>query len=171
MKGIWNHESFTELRCFLGLCNVYRRFINGFREIDAPLYELLKGSPLPKPFPAFGRREERAYRTLIEKVTSPLVLALPWLGLPYSVDTDACEYQIGCALFHTHENGERHPIGFWSQTLTPAENNDSTAENECSTEIFAVQTCLPYLEGRNPRSIPIARRSARYWKSMKFPGG
>jgi hypothetical protein len=32
----------TELRSFLGLCNVYRRFANGFAKIAAPLNSLLR---------------------------------------------------------------------------------------------------------------------------------
>ncbi len=171
LTGLRNPQSYTELRRLLGLCNVYRRFIKGFRIIASPLYSLLKGSPLPKEFPGFGPREERAYRTLIEKVTSPPVLALPRLVLKYSVDTDACDYQIGCALFQTDGDGERKPLGFWSRTLAPAEPNYSTTEKEWLAVIFAVQICRLYLEGEK---FTIFTDHAAYdgsWRLMTCPAG
>ncbi len=36
---------------------------------------------------------------------------------PFSVNTDASEYQIGAALFQDSDEGARHPFVFWSQTL------------------------------------------------------
>ena len=55
----------------------------------------------------------------------PPVLALPVAGLKYSVDTDASDYGIGCALFQDHPDGQRKR--FWSRTLVPAENNYSAS--------------------------------------------
>lgn len=50
LRGILHLETFTELRSFLGLCNVYRRFIRRFTDKSAPLYKLIKGKPLSKEF-------------------------------------------------------------------------------------------------------------------------
>eukprot|EP00171_Calliarthron_tuberculosum_P022608 IDg22608t1 len=109
LKGLKHPKSYPELRSFLGLCNVYRRFVRGYTDIAAPLYEILKGNPLPKEFPRLNASQERAFRKLIEAVTSPPTLALPKLGLPYEIDTDACKHQIGCALFQMQEDGVRNP--------------------------------------------------------------
>jgi Reverse transcriptase (RNA-dependent DNA polymerase) len=38
----------TELRSFLGLCNIYRRFVNGFAKITAPLNSLWRKGESPK---------------------------------------------------------------------------------------------------------------------------
>jgi Reverse transcriptase (RNA-dependent DNA polymerase) len=47
LKYMMHPTSQTELRSFLGLCNVYRRFVKGFANIAAPLNILLrKGEPL-----------------------------------------------------------------------------------------------------------------------------
>eukprot|EP00171_Calliarthron_tuberculosum_P023134 IDg23134t1 len=88
LKNVRQPTTPTELRSFLGLCNVYRRFVRSYTDIAAPLYRLLKWTPLPKELEPFSEIEEAAYRTLIKSVTEPPVLALPKPGLPYSIDTD-----------------------------------------------------------------------------------
>ena len=135
----------TELRSFLGMCNVYRRFVRNYTDIAAPLNaRLRKGQPVQ--LEPFGEIEMEAFDTLKEAICSPPILALPKPGLPYSVDTDASELQVGAALFQTHEEG-RKPIGFWSRTLHQAERNYSTPEKECLAVIWAVTTLRPYLQG------------------------
>ena len=59
------------------------------------------------------------------------ILRLPKIDLPFSIDTDACDYQIGAALMQTYEDGTRHPVGYWSRSLNPVEQNYSTTEKEC----------------------------------------
>ena len=135
----------TELRSFLGLCNVYRRFVRNYTDIAAPLNRLLrKGQPVK--LEPFGEPETQAFKTLIAAVTSPPILALPKLGLPYSLDTDASNEQVGAALFQ-EEDGERRPIGFWSRTLHAAERNYATPEKECLAVVWGVTTLRPYLQG------------------------
>ena len=72
---------------------------------------------------------------------------LPRADLPYSVDTDECNHEVGCALLQTYPGGTRHPIGFWSRSLNPAEKNYSVGEKECLAIVWAVQLLRPYLEG------------------------
>lgn len=79
----------------------------------------------------------------------PPVLRLPRHELLYSVDTDACKYQIGCALLQTYPSGTRHLIGFWSRSLSPAERNYSSGERECLAVVRAVQILRPFLERRH----------------------
>ena len=136
----------TELRSFLGLCNVYRRFIRDFAHTAAPLNALLKKGQ-PQELAPFGEAEKAAFRTLVEAVTSPPILALPKAGLPYSMDTDASEYQVGAALFQTHLDDERKPLGFFSRSLHAAEKNYSVSEKECLAVVWGVATLRPYLQG------------------------
>lgn len=120
LKGFQQPRTQTELRSFIGMCNVYRRFVPNFARVAAPLNALLKkGEPVE--LRDFGPEETGAFELLKEALASPPVLKLPRSDLEYSVDTDACDHQVGCALFQTYEDGTRHPIGFWSRSLTSAE--------------------------------------------------
>eukprot|EP00171_Calliarthron_tuberculosum_P023404 IDg23404t1 len=101
----------TELRSFLGLCNVYRRFVPNFARAAAPLTELLK-KEVEAALPEFDDRRLKSFQLLKKALTSPPILRLPQKNLRFSVDTDACEHQLGCVLFQTHEDGKRYPLGF-----------------------------------------------------------
>ena len=83
---------------------------------------------------------------LKKALRSQPILRLPRADLPYSVDTDACNHQVSCALQQTYPDGTRHPIGFWSRSLNPAEKNYSVGERECIAIFWAVQVLLTYLE-------------------------
>lgn len=135
----------SELRSLVGLANVYRRFIDEFNNIAAPLNSLLKKGQ-PDSFGDLNELQTSAFDTLVHKVITPPILAFPIPGLPYSIDTDASVYKVGCALFQQHHNGERKPIGYWSRSLNQAENNYSTTERECLALVWGIQTLRPYLE-------------------------
>ena len=107
----------SELRSFLGLTNVYRRFIRDYNAIAHALNQLLCKNQ-PENF-TLDAEQLSSFASLIDAVLSPQVLALPKQGLPYSVDTDASAYGLGAALFQTHEDGVRPPVGFCSRSLTP----------------------------------------------------
>ena len=126
------------MRSFLGLVNVYRRFIERFSTKAGPLNELLKKNS-PEKF-VLNDEQQAVFRQLIDEVLSPKVLALPVPGLPYSVDTDASNYGIGCTVFQTHSTDERKPIGFWSRSLIPEERNYSAPERECLAVVWTLKT-------------------------------
>ena len=114
----------TQLRSFLGLCNVYRRFVPGFARIARPLTELTEKETSFQ-LPDFNEEQLIAFEDLKSRLISTPVLRLPQTGLPFSIDTDASEYQIGCALMQEDTQGARHPVGYWSRTLSSAERNYS----------------------------------------------
>jgi len=100
LKSARAPQNQSEIRSFLGMCNVYRRFIDRFAHVAEPLNALLRAGQ-PEKIAAWGDREEEAFRSLINSICSPPILGLPKAGRPYSLDTDASDYQIGCALFQT----------------------------------------------------------------------
>ena len=134
-----------QLRSFLGLCNVYRRFVKNFAHIAAPLTALTKKEQSFTLDP-FSQEQLRAFQALKKSLTTTPILRLPRADLPFSVDTDASDYQVGCALMQEHEDKTRHPVGYWSRTLNPAERNYSASERECLAVVWALTILRPYLE-------------------------
>ena len=120
LKSFKEPKTRTQLRSFLGMCNVYRRFVLNFARIAAPINQLLKKES-GRDLPPFDESQVLSFNLLKKALSEPPVLRLPRKDLRYPVDTDACVCQIGCALLETYSDGTRHPICFWSRSPTPSE--------------------------------------------------
>lgn len=133
MRRAAHPTTLTERLSFLGLANVYRRFVWNFAGIDASLYDLMKAARQDNKatLPPLSEEQSKAYDDLRKAVCSPPVLTLPRSGFDLSLDTDACIHLVGCALFQDQPNGSRIFIGYWSRTLTKAEYNYSMTEKKC----------------------------------------
>ena len=142
LEGFREPETQTQLRSFLGLYNVYRRFVPNFARVAAPLNKLLEKRQGPQ-FDPLTAKQREAFNLLKKALAEPQVLRLPRQDLPFSVDKDACEYQIGCALMQQHEDGKRYSMGFWSSTLSPTERNYSVGEKEWLAVVWAIQLLRP----------------------------
>ena len=140
-------RTLTQVRSFLGACNVYRRFVKGFAKIARPLTDMMRKDVDPD----FDNRTElqlQAFEALKERMVSPSILALPRYGRPYMIDTDASAYQLGCKLLQEHEEAnDWRPVGYWSYSLSDSERNYSATEGECFAVVWAVRTLRPYVEG------------------------
>lgn len=75
------------------------------------------------------------------------VLALPKLGLYYLIHSKSSEYQVGFALFEKYPDGERKPVGYWSQSLQSADQTFSVSEKECLAVVWALTTIPHYVKG------------------------
>lgn len=65
----------------------------------------------------FGPAKLQAFVALIEVFINPPMLHLPSFSLPYSVETNFINYQVGDVLFYTDEKGNLRTIGFRSRSL------------------------------------------------------
>ena len=139
-------KTLTQLRSFLGACNVFRRFVQNFAKIARPLTMLTRKDASPN-FENPTDEELEAFETLKQRMTSPPVLALPRHGKPYIVDTDASAYQLGCALLQEQDDETYKPVGYWSYSLNDTERNYSPTERECYSVVWSVTTLRPYIEG------------------------
>ena len=128
IQGFAPPKTRTEIKSFLGICNVYRRFIIDFATISAPLNALLR-KDAPDNF-ELRQNQIDSFNNLRQKLTSPPFLSLPKPGLPYILDKDANDFQVGCVLQKKYSNNSIHPIGFFSTTLNDTENKYDTTEKE-----------------------------------------
>ena len=99
----------------------------------------------PTTFDDLADDERQSFLELKKRLVSPPVFALPRPNGRYVIDTDACEYQVGCVLLQEQE-GQLHPIGYWSRSLTKAERAYDTTQRECLAVVWAIFTLRPYLE-------------------------
>lgn len=135
-----------ELRSFLGMCNVYRRFVRDYTKVARPL--LAMTSPkVPDNLPALDGTQLGAFEELKRLLTSTPVLALPRRTGRYVLDTDASKDQLGAVLLQEQADKVLKPVGYWSRGLIPAEKNYSTTERECLAVVWSVFLLRPYLEG------------------------
>jgi hypothetical protein len=136
-------KNVKQLQRFLGLCVYYRRFVQGFAKIAAPLYNLLKkDTPYKWDEPCV-----KTFDTLKDELTSAPVLAYPNYEKPFVLYTDACVMGLGAVLSQNDDAGQERPIVFLSRSLTDAEKNYSITELECLAIVWSVKKLHVYLDG------------------------
>eukprot|EP00731_Ephydatia_muelleri_P004863 Em0002g1039a len=136
----------TAVRAFLGLAGYYRRFIPDFASVAAPLTDLTK-----KSVPNSGVWNEgcqRAFETLKKALISEPVLSSPDVSKTFIVQTDASDRGVGAVLSQVQEDGQEHPVGYYSRKLLAREQRYSTIEKECLAIKLALDAFKVYLLGR-----------------------
>jgi len=132
----------TEVHQFLGLVSYYRRYIQHFSSVAAPLYSLTQASV------AFSWNEDciNAFKTLKQCLMEAPVLVYPSFSSTASeflLQTDASASGSGAVL---EQDG--HPTAYASQSLTSSECNYSVIQRECLAIVFALKQFRHYLLGR-----------------------
>ena len=120
-------KSVKDVRKFLGFAGYYRRFVKGFARIVRPLNDLLVGNSTKKPSRRrtpfeWGETQQRAFETIIEKLSNPPVLAYADYRKPFKLHTDASSSGLGAVLYQHHDGIDR-VIAYASRSLKPSERN------------------------------------------------
>jgi len=156
----------TDVRSFLGLASYYRRFIQDFAEIAAPLHR-----PTAKTTEKFKWTPEcdRAFRILKEKLVSAPVLAFPCFGEEFVVDCDASDYGLG-AVISQRQDGDERVIAYASRVLEDRERRYSTTKKEMLAMVYAIKHFRYYLYGR-PFTVRTDHNALKWLQSFKEPEG
>lgn len=140
-------QTVTDLRRFVGMAGWYRRFIETFSIVTAPLYDLLKGG---------GKGRKLIWNELAIKsfeqlkhllVTAPL-LQSPDFTKPFFITCDASGGCIGGVLSQNSDDPKYdRPIAYISRRLRGPELHYSNTERECLAVVFCVEKFLEFVEG------------------------
>jgi len=164
-----------ELQSFLGLCNYYRRFIQDYSKIAAPLTDLThKDTPY-----LWTSQTQEAFDKLKILMASAPVLCIPDPELPFTVTTDASDFAVGAVLTQDQGKGPQ-PVAFISRKMNPHERNYAAHEKETLAVMHALKKWKVYLEGRHfivytdhatlrhfPDQPDLSRRQARWMEKMQ----
>jgi hypothetical protein len=127
-----------EIQSFIGLAGYYRRFVQDFSKIAAPITRLTRK----------GERYEwteecaSAFEKLKEKLTTTPILKTPSGTGGMVIYSDASGKGLGCVLM---QHG--HVIAYASRQLKPHERNYPTHDLELAAVIFALKIWRHYLLG------------------------
>jgi hypothetical protein len=121
----------TQLCSFLGFGNYYKDFIANYLLITRPLHDMTKCTQKWQ----WGPDQERAFQTLKELFTSYPVLRNPDHTECFIVDTNASAHAVGATISQDFSDG-RHPIAFFSKSLSPPERNYDIYDRELLSIIY-----------------------------------
>ena len=140
----------VELRRFVGLCNYYRRFVDGYADVAAPLTRLC-GPHAPW---AWGPAEQRSFDALKQCLTTAPVLRTFDSGRRSVVTTDASEVAISAVLTQPDDEGHHHPVAYESRKLTDAEQAYPSHVLELLAVVHALRVFRHYLLGSSAPRPP-----------------
>jgi len=84
-------QTVKQLRRFLGLMSYYRRFIQRFSKLVAPLHKLLKKDARYE----WAKEQKQAFRDLKSRLISPPILRYPDDSRRFILTTDASNEGLG----------------------------------------------------------------------------
>ena len=154
-------SNLKQLRRFLGLANYFRRFIQGYSSLVAPLTALTSEKTPWLWAPACHSAFEAVKQALI---TAP-ILALPDMEKPFEVWSDASLYGTGAVLFQ-----HQRVIAYLSHRFTGAERNYTTTDQEALGVINALQEWRCYLEGAPDVTVVTDHQPLTHLLKLKADG-
>ena len=131
-------KNVSEVRSFLGLARYYRKFVEGFSKIAAPLTKLTRKYVKYDWVDAF----QESFEELKGRLTSAPVLALPNGRYGFVVYSDASRQGLGCVLMQNDR-----VIAYASRQLKKHEENYPTHDLELAAVVFALKIWRHFLYG------------------------
>ena len=131
-------KSVLEIHSFLGLAGYYRRFIEDFFRIAAPMTRLTRKEVKFD----WDDRCEDEFQELKRRLTSASVLIVPDRGQGYIVYYDASRVGLECVLMQSGR-----VVAYGSRQLKNNEQNYPTHDMELTAVVFALNIWRQYLYG------------------------
>jgi len=154
-QAIWDWtapKKIKEIQCFLGFCNFYRRFIEGFSRTARPLYARTKKECVGNG--EWGNKEQKAFDELRTKLTTAPVLVYFNPLAPTKIETDASKYVCSGILSQQCKDGKWRPVAYRSKTMSSAECNYDIHDKELLAIVQAFHEWKRYTRG-SPKQIRV----------------
>ena len=145
-------KSVFEIRSFLGLDGYYRRFIEDFSRLAAPMTRLTRKEVKFD----WDDQCEEAFQELKRRLTTTPILIVPDRGHGYIVYCDASRAGLGCVLMKSGR-----VVAYGSRQLNIHEQNYPTHYMELAAVVFALKIWRHYLYGEEFEVYS-------YHKSLKY---
>ncbi|KAH7623119.1 putative Transposon Tf2-6 polyprotein [Nannochloris sp. 'desiccata'] len=130
-----------DILSFLGFTGYYRKFIEKYSHIAAPMTELLKKDISFIWTPT----QQQAFETLKSKLTTAPILILPSPDFPFEMYTDASDFAFGGVLMQDQGQGLK-PVAFSSKKLSEAERKYDIYEKEALSQIHHLKLWRCYIQ-------------------------
>lgn len=168
-KAITNYpvpRTTTEVRRFLGVVSYYRRFLNNFSTLSAPISDLLSNRKKNQPI-SWTPEAQKAFDDIKTVLTTAPVLCSPDFNKSFYLMCDASDVGIGSVLFQL-EDGLEHPVAYYSKKLNKCQKKYTTTEKEALAVLLSIDHFRYYLLGRH--FTVITDHSSLVWlNNMKKP--
>ena len=162
IQRIGELKSKKDIQKFLGTMNYYRSFIKNFAQIAKPLTDMLRKNIEFN----WGEEQKIAFEKLKNLLVNSPILVYPNFDEEFILQTDASINGIGCALFQSRGT-IRHPIAFYSRTLSKHERNYSISALEALALVFAAKKCRHYVYQNDKVIIETDHKALQYIKTWK----
>lgn len=132
------------VRQFLGLTGYFRRFVQNYGQIAAPLTRLTGKVPF-----VWGEAEQEAFATLKFALTRRPVLALYDPSLEHEVHCDASSFGLAGILIQVNAKGQAQPVMYFSRATTEVESRYHSYELEALAVVESLKKFRYYLLGKH----------------------
>ena len=159
-------DTYTKVKSFICLVGHYRRFIKGFANIAAPLYDLTSRGNKDKKSEHLDLPPEahEAFDCLKAACLQAPILSFPDFSKPFLLETDASSKNLGAVLSQKQSDGRYHPIVYASRIMNETEQMYHSNKQEFLALKWAVteqfhEYLSPYGKNRNEWSAQTTTHS------------
>ena len=139
-------KNMKNLRSFLGSTMFYKRLIEYYCQITAPLHQELSKAGNEKQL--ISTSAAKTVDELKKILSSYPVLRFPDFSKRFILQTDASKHGFGAVLMQEDDAGVTYVIAYASARLTPAQQKLTSSRLECAASVWAMVYFKHYLVGR-----------------------
>ncbi len=132
-----------ETRRFLGMAGIYRKHIDKFSHMAAPLTDLTRKNQSLK----WTVDCQQAFEKIKNKLVSSPILVKANLSKQFILETDASQHHVAAVLLQYDDEGLPRTVGYFSKKLKPVEVRYSTTDRKALAIVLACRQFNRYLRG------------------------